>query len=581
MLDLLISFEAPDSEPRTRYFYFMLIELRIKNFAIIDELSLSFSKGFNILSGETGAGKSIILSAVHLLLGDKATEEWIRSSEEEANVEALFDLSGNSEIREKIKEKAPHLQGTGEEDSLLIRRVISRFGRGKVFINGNLSTLGVLSEVGEGLLSIYGQHEHQTLQRVETHLDILDEFGGLVGLREEFQKQYVEFVSLSEEVQKIREEKEKKAKERDLMAFQSKEIEASGIQIGEEESLKEDRILLTHAKKLMDFAVAAEEALYSEEGSAIERVQNVLTRCREAAAIDPFLSQPLKALESILIQLQEAALALRDYSRRVEINPTRLEEIEDRLEQIDRLKRKYGPTVEDVLSLKQKIDEALKSFTSGEERLSRLEGLLGPLRKTLDDLGERLSGERKKVALELKKSVERELNSLGMKKTIFEIQMEPAPLSPRGVDRVEFLISPNVGEEVKPLAKIASGGELSRIMLAMKRILAKVGGRQVLIFDEVDSGIGGAMAEVVGKKLKELSRHHQVICVTHLPQIACFADQHHSVRKEVKSGRTITSVDRLDKGSIVDEIARMLGGVKVTEKTKAHAREMVESAKKA
>jgi len=581
VLDLLISFEAPDSEPRTRYFYFMLIELRIKNFAIIDELSLSFSKGFNILSGETGAGKSIILSAVHLLLGDKATEEWIRSSEEEANVEALFDLSGNSEIREKIKEKAPHLQGTGEEDSLLIRRVISRFGRGKVFINGNLSTLGVLSEVGEGLLSIYGQHEHQTLQRVETHLDILDEFGGLVGLREEFQKQYVEFVSLSEEVQKIREEKEKKAKERDLMAFQSKEIEASGIQIGEEESLKEDRILLTHAKKLMDFAVAAEEALYSEEGSAIERVQNVLTRCREAAAIDPFLSQPLKALESILIQLQEAALALRDYSRRVEINPTRLDEIEDRLEQIDRLKRKYGPTVEDVLSLKQKIDEALKSFTSGEERLSRLEGLLGPLRKTLDDLGERLSGERKKVALELKRSVERELNSLGMKKTIFEIQMEPAPLSLRGVDRVEFLISPNVGEEVKPLAKIASGGELSRIMLAMKRILAKVGGRQVLIFDEVDSGIGGAMAEVVGKKLKELSRHHQVICVTHLPQIACFADQHHSVRKEVKSGRTITSVDRLDKGSIVDEIARMLGGVKVTEKTKAHAREMVESAKKA
>lgn len=577
----MIRFKAPDFEPRTRYFYFMLIELRIKNFAIIDELSLSFSKGFNILSGETGAGKSIILNAVHLLLGDKSTEEWIRSSEEEANVEALFDLSGNSEIREKMKEKAPHLRGTGEEDSLLIRRVISRSGRGKVFINGNLSTLGVLSEVGEGLLSIYGQHEHQTLQRVETHLDILDEFGGLVGLREEFQKQYLEFISLAEEIQKIRDEREKKAKERDLMAFQSREIETSGIQIGEEESMKEERILLTHAKKLMDFAHAGEEALYSEEGSAIERVQNVLTQCREAAAIDPFLSQLLKALESILIQLQEAALTLREYSRRVEINPTKLDEIEDRLEEIDRLKKKYGPTVEAVLSLKQRMDEVLESFTSDEERLSQLEGLLGPLRQNLDDLGERLSEERKKVALELKKSVERELNSLGMRKTIFEIRVEPAPLSPRGVDRVEFLISPNVGEEVKPLAKIASGGELSRIMLAMKRILAKVGGRQVLIFDEVDSGIGGAMAEVVGKKLKELSRHHQVICVTHLPQIACFADQHHSVRKEVRSGRTMTLVDRLDKESIVDEIARMLGGVKVTEKTKAHAREMVESAKKA
>jgi DNA repair protein RecN (Recombination protein N) len=558
----------------------MLIEIRIKNFAIIDELNLSFSKGLNILTGETGAGKSIILNAVHVLLGDKATEEWIRSSEEEANVEALFNIAGNSEIKERIKEKAPHLQGTEEEDSLFIRRVISRSGRGKVFINGNLATLGVLSEVGEGLLSIYGQHEHQSLQRVETHIDILDEFGGLLGFREEFQKKYLEFISLSEEVEKIRAEKERRAKERDLMVFQSKEIETSGVQSGEEESLKKDRTLLTHAKKLMDFAHVSEKTLYSEEGSTIEKIQRVLHQGREMVTLDPSLSQPLKALESTLIQLEEIALALRDYSRRVEINPMRLDEIENRLEEIDRLKRKYGTTVEEVLSFKLKVDEALKSFTSDEERLSQLEGVLEPLRHTLNDFGKKLSGERKRVALELKKSVERELNSLGMKKTIFEIRMDPLPLSLKGVDRVEFLISPNVGEEVKPLAKIASGGELSRIMLAMKRILAKVGGRQVLIFDEVDSGIGGAMAEVVGKKLRELSRHHQVICVTHLPQIACFADQHHSVRKEVKSGRTVTSVDRLDKEAIVDEIARMLGGVKVTEKTKAHAKEMIENAKR-
>jgi DNA repair protein RecN (Recombination protein N) len=558
----------------------MLQELRIKNFAIIDELNLSFSKGLNILSGETGAGKSIILNAVHLLLGDKATEEWIRSSEEEASVEALFDISGNLEVKERMKEKASHLQGAGEEDSLIIRRVVSRSGRGKVFINGNLATLGVLSEVGEGLLSIYGQHEHQSLQRVETHIDILDEFGELFGLREEFQKQYQEFVSLSEEVEKIRTEKERRAKERELMAFQSKEIEASGIQIGEEESLKEERTILTHAKKLMDFANASEETLYSEEGSTIEKIQRMLNQGREMAAIDPSLSQPLKALESALIQLEEIALALRDYSKRVEINPMRLDEIENRLEEIDRLKRKYGSTIKEVISFKRKIDEALKSFTSDEEKLSQLEGCLEPLRHTVSGLGNKLSDERKKVALELKKSVERELNSLGMKKTIFEIHIDPLPLSLKGVDRVEFLISPNVGEEVKPLAKIASGGELSRIMLAMKRILAKVGGRQVLIFDEVDSGIGGAMAEVVGKKLRELSRHHQVICVTHLPQIACFADQHHSVRKEVKSGRTITSVDRLEKETIIDEIARMLGGVKITEKTRAHAKEMIENAKR-
>src|SRR5512136_923008 len=224
----------------------MLVELRIKNFAIIDELNLSFSKGFNILSGETGAGKSIILNAVHLLLGDKATEEWIRSSEEEANVEALFDLSGNSEIREKIKEKAPHLQGTGEEDSLLIRRVISRSGRGKVFINGNMATLGALSEIGEELLSIYGQHEHQSLQRVETHIDILDEFGGLIGLRDDVESHFEKLAFLSEEIRRIRDERDKRIRERDLMAFQSKEIEASKIQAGEEEALKEERRILVH-----------------------------------------------------------------------------------------------------------------------------------------------------------------------------------------------------------------------------------------------------------------------------------------------------------------------------------------------
>jgi len=558
----------------------MLIELRIKNFAIIDELSLSFSKGFNILSGETGAGKSIILNAVHLLLGDKATEEWIRSSEEEANVEALFDISGNLEVKQKIKEKAPQVQGTGEEDSLLIRRVISRSGRGKVFINGNLATLGALSEVGEELLSIYGQHEHQSLQRVETHIDILDEFGGLLGLREEFQTQYEEFVSLSEEVEKIRGEKEKRAKERELMAFQSKEIEASGIQVGEEGSLKEERTILTHAKKLMDFAVASEETLYSGEGSTIEKIQKILSQGGDMAAIDPSLSHLLKALDSALIQMEEIALAFRDYSRRVEISPARIDEVENRLEEIDRLKRKYGSTVEEILAFKQRADGALKSFTSDEEKLSQLESRLGPLRQIVNTLGEKLSRERKRVASELKKSVEKELNSLGMKKTIFEIHIDPLPLSLKGADRVEFLISPNVGEEVKPLAKIASGGELSRIMLAMKRILAKIGGRQVLVFDEVDAGIGGAMAEVVGRKLRELSRHHQVICVTHLPQIACYADQHHSVRKEVKSGRTITLVDRLDKELIVDEIARMLGGLKVTEKTRAHAKEMIENAKK-
>jgi DNA repair protein RecN (Recombination protein N) len=558
----------------------MLLELRIKNFAIIDELDLSFSKGFNILTGETGAGKSIILNAVQLLLGDRASEELIRSSEEEASVEALFDISENREVKGRIHEKGQRLSGAEEGDSLLVRRVISRSGRGKAFINGNLATLGMLSEIGEELLSIYGQHEHQSLQRVDTHIDILDEFGELMELRDEFQNLFQRFTSLSQELERIRGEKERREKERELRAFQSKEIEKAGIRIGEEEALKEEKRVLTHAKKLTDFANASEEVLYSTEGSAIERIQSVLHQGKEMATIDPSLSPIFKNLDGALIQLEEVALALRDYSKRIEVNPGRLEEIENRLEDIDRLKRKYGSTEADILRFKEEVDETLSTFTSDEERLSRLEGEIGPLREEMTQRAQKLSRERKRVASELKRSVEKELATLGMKKTTFQVRIDDQALSHRGQDRIEFLISANIGEEVKPLAKIASGGELSRIMLAMKRILAIIGGRQVLIFDEVDAGIGGAIAEVVGRKLRELSKHHQVICVTHLPQIACFADRHHSVKKEVKSGRTVTVVDPLEKEARVDEIARMLGGVKVTEKTRAHAQEMMENAKK-
>ena len=557
----------------------MLQELRIKNFAIIDELEMSFSKGFNVITGETGAGKSIILSAVHLLLGDKATDELIRSSEEEASVEALFDVSRHKKVLEKIKERDPKAQSESE-DVFVIQRVLSRSGRGKVFVNGHLATLGRLSEIGEELLSIYGQHEHQSLQRIETHIDILDEFGELVELRDDVENHFEKWASLSAEVSRIRNEKDKRIRERDLMAFQSKEIEASKIQAGEEEVLKEERRILIHAEKLMGFGNLSEEAIYGEEDSALGRIQTVLRKGHEAGSIDPSLSPLLKNLESIQIQLEEIALALRDYSKKVEINPARLEDVENRLEEIDRLKKKYGPAAEDILLFKKRIDETLQSFTSDEERLSQLESELEPVRKETLALAERLSKERKRTAVELKKSIEKELGFLGMKKTTFEVRIDPVSLAPKGIDRIEFLISPNIGEEVKPLAKIASGGELSRIMLAMKRILARIGGRQVLIFDEVDSGIGGAVAEVVGRKLRDLSEQHQVICVTHLPQIACFADSHHSVRKEVKGGRTITFVDHLEKDSVVDEIARMLGGVKITDKTRAHAREMIEQAKK-
>jgi len=558
----------------------MLLELRIRNFAIIDELNLSFSKGFNVITGETGAGKSIILNAVHLLMGDKASEELIRSSEEEASIEALFDITENSEIKEKVREKATRTNTATEGNVCLISRMISRSGRGKAFLNENLTTLGTLAEVGEKLLSIYGQHEHQSLQRVETHLDILDEFGGLVNLRKEYQEYFERFLSLSGQIKRIQEERERVAKEKELMTFQLREIEGSGIRVGEEEALKEEQRILSHSRKLMDFVRLSIELLYEGEGSTIERIQRIIRQGSEMMAIAPSLAETMRNLEATSIHLEEVVHSLRDYLKRIEVNPMRLEEVGNRLEEIGRLKRKYGPTVEEVLAFREKIEKTLNAFSSNEEKLSHLEGMLFSLQGEMIALARRLSRERKKVASELKRAVERELGNLGMRKTTFEVRMEEGDLSLKGLDRVEFLISPNVGEEVKPLAKIASGGELSRMMLAMKKILARVGGRQVLIFDEVDSGIGGAVAEVVGRTLKELSKHHQILCVTHLPQIACYADTHYCVGKVVRGNRTVTVVERLEKEAIVDEIGRMLGGMKVTEKTRAHAKEMIENAKR-
>jgi DNA repair protein RecN (Recombination protein N) len=557
----------------------MLVELRIRNLAIIDALDLTFSRGLNILTGETGAGKSIVLNAVLLLLGERAGEDWVRSSEEEAAVEALFDLSGSPKTQQKILERSSK-PAAGEEDLLLVRRVISRAGRGRAYLNGNLVTLGMLAELGEELLSIYGQHEHQSLQKPETHIEILDDFGGFTALREQYRSRYEAFLARSEEMRRLREEQDRRARDRELTAFQSREIESAGLEPGEEESLRGEREILVHSQKLMAFAEAAQDNLYVGDGSALERIQTVLRQGREMAGLDRSLEGLIRNLEALQIQTEEVAFSLRDYGRRVESNPARIEEVENRLDALRQLKKKYGPSVEDILIRKEQLDRELRALCTGDEDLLRLEAGMEPLRREVEALAGKLTAERRRAAGELKRAVEKELASLGMKKTVFEIQFEPQPLSPKGAERAEFLLSPNVGEKVKPLARIASGGELSRIMLALKRILAVTGGREVLVFDEVDSGVGGAVAEVIGRKLRELSLKHQVLCVTHLPQIASFADAHFQVRKEVRDGRTQTRVQRLEGEAVVEEVARMLGGMKLTDKTRDHAREMIDTSRR-
>jgi len=570
----------------------MLSELHIKDFAIIDELEISFSKGLNVLTGETGTGKSIIINAVNMILGDKASDDLIRTSARGGIVEALFDIAGNAELGAKMREKGYEIK-----EGMVIKREISRGGKSRAFINGGLATLALLSAIGEDFLNIYGQHEHQSLQRHERHIDILDEFGGLMEVRSIYQDRFRRLMQIQKELGELKAHEERISRERELMTFQLGEIESAKLQPGEDHSLTEERKVLMNAEKLLEYSQGAEQTLYSREGSVVEKLNGVLERVRELGQIDPSVSPFVQSLESAIYQLEDVALSLRSYGQKVEVNPERLDEIEARLDEISRLKRKYGQTLDDIFAFKMKVEAELREMATSKDRAGELESEEMKMQEEILSLAKGLSEKRAMTARRLEGEVEKELADLDMGKTRFSVRIEgadrglakeahgdlrigPFHLTSKGMDEVEFLISPNIGEALKPLSKIASGGELSRIMLAMKSILAEMGAGQTLIFDEVDAGIGGATAEVVGRKLHALSKRHQVLCVTHLPQIACFADVHHYVSKETKEGRTITRVKRLEGDGIADEIARMLGGVRITSRTRAHAREMIENTKR-
>jgi DNA repair protein RecN (Recombination protein N) len=568
----------------------MLAELRIKDLAIVDEIDIVFSRGLNVLTGETGAGKSIIINSVNMLLGDRTFDGLIRTGAEAATAEALFDISDHAEIEEKLR-----AIGVDDAKELLIKRMVASSGRSRVFVNGTLSTLALISRIGEILLSIYGQNEHQNLQRAERHLDILDEYGGLNAFRTQYEESFHEMDGLIRELQSLREAEDQLIKDRELMRFQSQEIAAAQLKENEEETLQEQRRILSNAEKLFERADAAETILYSGESSVSEKLHTVLQNVEEIARIDPSIDSLAKTLESSIYQLEEVAYSLRDYRGKIEYDPDGLEAVEHRLDELQRLKKKYGPTIQDILQFKERVDDQLERLDSRDERTKTLEERLVKAQQKTIELGRTLSQKRKGAATAFERVMEEELGSLGMANTVFEVRFDVnrsvsrekwidvvnVSLGPRGMDTAEFYISPNVGEEPRPLSRIASGGELSRIMLAIKRIIASAEPGQTLIFDEVDAGIGGAVAEVVGKKLKDLSSYHQVVCVTHLPQIACFADVHHRVTKSIRQNRTRALVEELDSQERIDEIARMLGGLRITEKTRAHATEMIENARKA
>lgn len=555
----------------------MLTELQIRNFAIIDDLLISFTPGLTILSGETGAGKSIIIGALNLLLGGRAGTDLIRTGEEEATVEAAFQLSSRGAMQARLAASGINSDAT----ALVIKRVLSREGRNKVFLNGSLATLSTLTELSESLLAISGQHEHQALLQPQNHIDLLDTYGDLTALRNDYRATYQEAQRLQAEKARLTSAKERDAERVELLGFQIREIEGASLRPGEDEELGKEKGLLQNAAQLLQASQHAYETLYGRDEAIISRLGREVRALTEAAAIDARLVPHAQTVQASMLQLEDVALGLRQYAQKVTFDPARLEEIDARLDTIHRLKKKYGGSISTILEFHGRAKAELAQVTQKDDLIQRTQALYEAARAEMTVKAGLLSQRRKEVAGLLQSKIEQELASLGMKQTKFEVALHPSEApDERGRDQVEFLFSPNPGEDLRPLARIASGGELSRVMLAFKHLFAREEEVATLVFDEVDSGIGGATADIVGRKLCEIAKYHQTICITHLPQIACYGDRHFSISKEVIGGRTRTTVQPLSAESRVEEIARMLAGSEISTKSRTLAKEMIEAARK-
>ncbi|MDH4161506.1 MAG: DNA repair protein RecN [Nitrospirota bacterium] len=562
----------------------MLKELNIKNFAIIDQLRVEFGPGLNVFTGETGAGKSIVVDALNLALGERASGDLIRTGAQEAVVEAAFELNSHAPtaIGRILSEQGIEMN---EGDDLIVRRILAASGKNKVYINGSLANLATLAAIGAHLADIHGQHEHQSLLSLEQQMEMLDSFGNLLKLRSAFGELFIGLRTLREELSGLEAGEREKAQREDLLRYQVNEIEAARLKPGEDEELLAEQRVLANAEKLGGLAQAADQVLYSSEGSALAGLKRAITSIRDIVAIDPTLSPTLEMLESGKAQLEEAAREVATYADRVEFDPARLESIGDRLDLIQKLKKKYGATLAEIIAFGETAAAELEKIERSGEEMDRLRKEIAGLKDQITVKAAELTKKRAAAARELEKKVETELGHLGMKKTTFAVRIEQEAgddtadghkAGPRGADRIEFLISANPGEEPRSLAKIASGGELSRIMLALKTILVEGDPIPTLVFDEVDAGIGGAVAEEVGRKLKRIAGKRQVFCITHLAQIASMASSHYGVAKAVKKDRTSTEVRLLEQRERIDEVARMLGGKTITDATIKHAQEMIE-----
>ncbi len=571
----------------------MLLHIHIKDLAIIHEVELSPGPGLNILTGETGAGKSIIVGAAGLLLGGRASADIVRKGQREAVVEALFDLTSLPNVARAVTEAGLPLEG----EELLLRRVISRAGRGRVHVNGALCTLAVLRGITRELLDISGQHEHQLLSDRARQRRILDALALGAGQIETMARRHAELGKVSSRLAQGRQEEKQQAERQDFLAYQLRELEGADLRQGEDEQLALERERLQRASELTGVALEGEEDLYGGDGSVSERLALLRRRLEELAHLDPALPGLAGQLEEAGLQVEDVAHSLRRLGAAAELDPARLEQVEARLDLLHRLGRKHGRTVAEMLARQEKMQAELARLESLEHHLHDLESNLEKKRKASEKEAKKVENKRRKAARKLAAEVTDHLTRLRMEGARLKVDLsalqardgdDPAlvfadrRLASHGWDSVEFLMATNPGEDPKPLARIASGGELSRVMLALHRVLGEYEPRATAVYDEVDAGVGGAVADVVGRYLADVSAHRQVLCVTHLPQVAAHAAHHFHVDKTVarrgKKARARTRLRTLDPAQQVEELARMLGGEEVTEEARANARRLLETA---
>ncbi len=561
----------------------MLVQLTVANVVLIEELSLEPSVGFNVLTGETGAGKSMLVDALDLVLGGRARPEVVRRGAKEAQVEALFDVAPGSSVEARLV-----AAGIPCDRELLVRRVVHAEGRSRAFVNGHLSTATQLAELAPDLCDISSQHESVSLTDPATHIDYLDAFGELEPPREALAAMVDELSALTAELTRIREAERGRAEREEFLAFQLREIDELEAQAGEEQDLENERARLRHAERLSSATRRSAERLHEGEGALCDELARISSEVESAAQIDSTLAPLARSIEDARVELAEAARALSRYSEGVESRPERLVEVDDRLFRLQKILRRHGPTTIELLAHREALARELGGLSTAEARLGQLEAERAKKLALAAAAARALSRLRRAAAERLGDAIARELQRLAMggARVIVDIALtassadgllvDGARLTRKGTDRVEFLIAPNRGEEPRPLRKIASGGELSRSLLALKRVLAGSGPAGLYVFDEVDAGVGGAVAEVIGRAIADVARHRQVLCVTHLPQIAALADTHFVIEKAEMKGRTRATLHKLEGGAArVDEIARMIGGVTVGKAARRAAEELL------